>query len=153
MNPERHNGGQAGREYPARPIVGIGIVVLRPGALLAIRRARPPAQGSWSLPGGAQKTGETAQQAARRELAEETGLEVGQLHLAGQADSITRDPDGRVRYHYTIIDFAAMWTGGIARAGGDAAELRWINFEMMDQYLSWSEARRIVSVARDLLKC
>ncbi len=142
----------ASREYPARPIVGIGVVVLRPGAVLAIRRRRPPAQGSWSLPGGAQKLGETAKQAARRELREETGLEVGELLLAGQADSITRDPEGRVRYHYSIIDFAAAWTGGVPRAGGDATEPRWLKFGEVNEYLSWSETRRIVLVAKELLK-
>jgi ADP-ribose pyrophosphatase YjhB (NUDIX family) len=141
------------REYPGRPIVGIGVVVLRPGAVLAIRRARPPAEGSWSLPGGAQELGETAEQAARRELLEETGLEVGELLLAGQVDSITRDPDGRVRYHYTIIDFAAAWTGGEPRPGDDAAELRWVPFDALNQYLLWTEAQRMVSIARNLLKC
>lgn len=141
------------REYPARPIVGIGVVVLRPGAVLAIRRGRPPAEGSWSLPGGAQKIGETAEEAARRELREETGLAVGALHLAGLADSITRDPDGRIRYHYTIIDFAAAWSGDAPRPGGDATELRWISFETLNQYLLWDEARRMVSIARNLLKC
>jgi ADP-ribose pyrophosphatase YjhB (NUDIX family) len=141
------------REYPTRPIVGIGVVVLRPGAVLAIRRARPPAEGSWSLPGGAQELGETAEQAARRELLEETGLEVGELLLAGQVDSITRDPDGRVRYHYTIIDFAAAWAGGEPRPGDDAAELRWVPFDTLNQYLLWSEAQRMVSIARRLLDC
>ena len=141
------------REYPPRPIVGIGVVVLRPGAVLAVRRLRPPAAGSWSLPGGAQKLGETSQEAARRELREETGLEVGELYLAGVADSLLRDPDGRVRYHYTIIDYAALWRGEEARPGGDAGALLWVGFDALDQYLSSSEARRMVFIARNILKC
>ncbi len=141
------------REYPPRPIVGIGVVVLRPGYVLAVRRGRPPGLGSWSLPGGAQKLGETAEQAARRELREETGLEVGPLLLAGQVDSITRDPDGRVRYHYTIIDFAAAWTGGMALPGGDVTAARWINNATINELLTWTEAQRIVSIARSLIKC
>ena len=81
----------SGREYPARPLVGIGIIVLRADAVLLVRRGRPPSEGKWSLPGGAQKLGETAEAAARRELFEETGLQVGALRLVAHADSIHPD--------------------------------------------------------------
>jgi 8-oxo-dGTP diphosphatase len=114
-----------GREYPTRPLVGIGIIVLQPGSVLLARRGRQPAQGEWSLPGGAQELGETAEEAARRELAEETGLAVGALTLVGHFDSIHRDPDGRVRFHYTILDFAARYESGDVRPGSDVAELAW----------------------------
>lgn len=141
----------SGREYPPRPIVGIGVAVLRPGAVLLARRGRPPSLGAWSLPGGAQELGETAEAAARRELAEETGLAVGALVLAANVDSIHRDPDGRVRYHYTILDFAARWDGGEPRVGGDITEVAWADFDRFDDFALWEEARRVVGVARRLL--
>jgi 8-oxo-dGTP diphosphatase len=115
------------REYPTRPLVGIGIIVLQPGSVLLVRRGRPPALGEWSLPGGAQELGETAEEAARRELAEETGLAVGPLTLVGHFDSIHRDPDGRVRFHYTILDFAACYASGDARPGSDVTGFAWGN--------------------------
>ena len=119
------SGDAAGREYPVRPVVGIGIIVLRRDAVLLVRRGRAPARGEWSLPGGAQELGETAEEAARRELAEETGLTVGALRLVGHFDSIHRDEGGRIRFHYTILDFAADYVSGEARAGSDVAELIW----------------------------
>jgi ADP-ribose pyrophosphatase YjhB (NUDIX family) len=120
-----------GREYPAYPRVGIGIVVLRrdPLAVLQILRGRPPAEGIWSFPGGGQELGETAEEAARRELLEETGLTVGALQLAGHVDSIHRDACGRVRFHYTILDFCALYAGGEPVAGGDATDVRWARLE------------------------
>lgn len=139
------------REYPARPIVGIGVAVLRPGAVLLVRRGNPPNLGAWSLPGGGQELGETTEEAARRELHEETGLAVGPLHLAAVVDSLTRDEVGRLRYHYTIIDYAALWQGGEARPGGDISETAWCDFESFDRYALWSEARRVIGVARKLL--
>jgi 8-oxo-dGTP diphosphatase len=139
------------REYPPRPIVGIGVAVLRPGAVLLARRGHPPNQGAWSLPGGAQELGETAEAAARRELAEETGLTVGRLLLAANVDSIHRDPDGRVRYHYTIIDFCARWEAGDPAPGGDISECVWAPFDRFDDYNLWSEARRVIGIARRLL--
>jgi ADP-ribose pyrophosphatase YjhB (NUDIX family) len=141
----------ANREYPARPMVGIGIAVLRDNAVLMIRRGRPPAQGAWSLPGGAQKLGETAEQAARRELMEETGLSVGTLHVAGFVDSIHADPDGAIRYHYTILDFCAHYAGGETRAGGDAADIAWVTSDQFDAFDVWSEARRIVKASKAVL--
>ena len=139
------------REYPARPIVGIGIVVLTDDAVLLVRRGKPPNVGSWTLPGGAQELGETAEQAARRELAEETGLSVGKLHLAANADVIRRDPEGRVRFHYTLLDFACRWTEGVPVAGSDVSEAVWAPLERLDQYGLWSEAHRVIAVARTLV--
>lgn len=144
------------REFPARPIVGIGVVVLRPGAtgtdVLLVRRGKAPNLGSWALPGGAQDLGETAADAARREILEETGLRIGDVHLAANVDSIHRDPDGRVRYHYTIIDFAALWQGGDAVAGDDVSEVAWARVDALDEFQLWSEAHRVIAIARRLLE-
>jgi 8-oxo-dGTP diphosphatase len=127
--------------------------VLRPGAVLLVRRGKAPAIGSWSLPGGAQELGETAEQAARRELAEEAGIAVGPMLLAANVDSIHCDPDGRVRYHYTIIDFAALWLGDAIRPGDDVTEAEWAPFERLDDFQLWSEAHRVIGIARGLLDC
>jgi len=141
------------REYPLRPLVGIGAVVLRPGAVLLVRRGKPPAAGAWSIPGGAQELGETAEDAARRELREETGLEVGELTLAAYVDSIHPDAQGRVQYHYTILDFAGRWQGGEPRAGGDVTEARFVAYADLDSLGLWSEGHRVIAIARRLLDC
>ena len=140
------------RRYHPRPNVGIGLVVLKPpGHVLLIRRGKPPNIGMWSLPGGAQELGERAEETARRELLEETGLAVGTLHLAANVDSIDRDPDGRIRYHYTIIDFAAAWTGGDPRPGGDVTAAEWAALDDLGRYNLWPEAHRVIAIARGLL--
>ena len=139
------------REYPARPLVGIGVVLLRPGAVLLVRRGKPPAAGAWSIPGGAQKLGETAEAGARRELLEETGLHAGPLHLAAHVDSITRDPGGAVQFHYTILDFAARWTGGTPQAGGDVTAAQFAPLDGLARFDLWSEAHRVIATARRLL--
>jgi ADP-ribose pyrophosphatase YjhB (NUDIX family) len=139
------------REYPARPLVGIGVVVLRPGAVLLVRRGKPPNMGAWSLPGGAQETGETAEETARRELLEETALTVGPLILAANVDSIHRDAEGRVQFHYTILDFAARWAGGDPAPGGDVTDAVWAPLDRLADYALWSEAHRVIGRARELL--
>jgi ADP-ribose pyrophosphatase YjhB (NUDIX family) len=139
------------REYPDRPIVGIGVAVLREDAVLLVRRGNPPNAGAWSLPGGGQELGETTEQAARRELLEETGLQVGPLHFAAIVDIITPGRDARPRFHYTVIDYAAAWQGDPACAGGDITEVAWARFDQFDEYQLWSEARRVIGIARTLL--
>ena len=144
------------REYPARPIVGIGVAVLRPGVggvaeVLLVRRGKAPNIGSWALPGGAQDLGETAAEAARREIMEECGLRLGEVLLAANVDSIHRDPDGRVRYHYTIIDFAARWQGDAAVAADDVSEVAWVAVDALAPFQLWSEAHRVIGIARGLL--
>jgi ADP-ribose pyrophosphatase YjhB (NUDIX family) len=139
------------REYPTRPIVGIGIVVIRHDSVLLVRRGKPPNIGAWTLPGGAQEIGETAEQAARRELREETGLEAGDLHFAATVDNIRRDESGRVRFHYTIIDFATRWIGGEPVAATDVTEAVWAPLESLNDYDLWSEAHRVIAIARRLV--
>jgi len=139
------------REYPPRPIVGIGVVVLKPDAVLLIQRGKPPNLGAWSLPGGAQELGETCETAARRELEEETGLAVGTLTLAACFDSIRHDDAGRIHYHYTIIDYAAHWRHGEPRPGGDATQARFVALDALEEYDLTSAAHEVIRIARSLL--
>ena len=141
----------AGREYPARPIVGIGVVVFKDDTVLLVRRGKPPSIGSWTLPGGAQELGETTEQAARRELMEETGLRIGKLYFAACVDSIRRDVEGRIQFHYTILDFAGAWEGGEPIAASDVTEVVWAPLAGLKPYRLWSEADRVIAIARRLV--
>jgi ADP-ribose pyrophosphatase YjhB (NUDIX family) len=139
------------REYPARPIVGIGIVVIKGNTVLLVRRGKPPNIGAWTLPGGAQELGETTEDAARRELLEETGIEVGELHFVATVDNIRHDATGRVHFHYTIIDFAARWVSGDPVADTDVTEAVWAPLDALDEYGLWSEAHRVIAIAQRLV--
>jgi ADP-ribose pyrophosphatase YjhB (NUDIX family) len=143
------------REYPDRPVVGIGVAVLRPGSsgpeVLLVRRGKPPNAGRWALPGGGQELGETAAEAARREILEECGIRLGEVHLAAHVDSIHRDGAGQVRWHYTIIDFAALWQGDRPVAGHDVSEVAWAPVDRLESYCLWTEAHRVIAIARRLL--
>ena len=103
------------REYPSRPFVGVGVVVLKEDNVLLIRRGRPPRLGEWSLPGGAQSVGETVQVTAFREVLEETGVSIQNPQFLEVVDSIIKDDDGRVKFHYTQIDNWANWESGTQR--------------------------------------
>lgn len=122
------------REYPEVPRVGVGVVVLRDRHVLLVRRDRPPARGKWSIPGGVVDLGETTEAAAVREVAEECSLRVRLVGVAGVLDRIIPDPDGRVRYHYVLIDYAAIPESGELRAGSDAADARWVPIAELGRY-------------------
>ena len=122
------------REYPDAPRVGVGAVVLHEGRVLLVRRGRAPALGLWSVPGGLVELGETTVDAARREVEEETGLDVRIAGLVGVLDRVTRDADGRVRYHWVLVDYLAYpQSNDTITAGSDAAEVRWVTIDEVER--------------------
>jgi 8-oxo-dGTP diphosphatase len=122
-------GGSSGREarrYPERPIVGVLAVVLRGDRALVVRRANPPLAGRWGFPGGVLELGETVAQGAMRELVEETGVVAEAAGTLTVIDSIDRDGEGQVRYHYTLVAVRCTWQSGEGVPGDDAAEVAWL---------------------------
>ncbi len=120
------------RDYPERPIVGVGAVIVAAGRAVLVRRGGEPLAGEWSVPGGALELGETLRAGAEREALEETGLVVEAGEVLEVFDSITRDAAGREQYHFVLIDFLCRVRGGELQAGGDALEARWVTAEEMD---------------------
>ena len=113
------------REFPELPLVGVGAVIIEGERVLLVKRAHPPIQGQWSIPGGVLEVGEYVRDAAIREAREETGLVVEPGELLGVYDRILLDAEKRVQYHYVLIDFLCRPVGGELLAASDAAEVRW----------------------------
>jgi len=129
-----------------RPAVGIGTVVFKADRVLLVKRARPPAAGSWSLPGGRQQWGETTRAAALREVREETGVEAEILELLDVVDFIERGADGAVATHFTLVDYLARWRIGRPAAASDAAEAVWAGLGELGRFGLWEETRRIIAL-------
>lgn len=108
------------------PHAGVGAVVLRDGCLLMVRRAREPARGKWSIPGGAVELGESLHEAVRREAAEECSVEIEVERLFDVTETILHDDDGKTSYHFVLVDFLAVYKSGEPRARSDADECRWV---------------------------
>jgi 8-oxo-dGTP diphosphatase len=114
------------RWYPKSPIPAVGAVVIKDGKILTIKRLQEPGKGKWSIPGGRIELGETSFEAARREVREECSIEVEIERVLDSVDNIIRDEDGRVKYHFVIIDLVARYVSGEIRAQSDAEECRWV---------------------------
>ena len=138
------------REYPSRPFVGVGVVVLKEENVLLIRRGRPPRLGEWSLPGGAQSVGETVQVTARREVLEETGVSIQNPKFLEVVDSIIKDDDGRVKFHYTLIDYWANWESGTPEGADDAQNAEWVPFNKLGELGLWTKTLEGIEKARSL---
>ena len=113
------------REFPEVPLVGVGSIIIENDRVVLVKRAHPPIQGEWSIPGGVLEVGELVREAAIREAREETGLIVEPGELLGVFDRILRDAEKRVQYHYVLIDFLCRRVAGELFAASDAAEVRW----------------------------
>jgi ADP-ribose pyrophosphatase len=112
--------------YPGQPLLAVGAVAIHEGRVLLVRRLRPPGQGQWAIPGGKVDLGETLAQAAEREILEETGLRIAAGEPVYTFEVVERDEEGRVRFHYVIVDLAAEYLGGDLRPGDDAGDARWV---------------------------
>lgn len=138
------------REYPERPIVGVGAVIVEGGKVLLIRRRYEPLKGQWSLPGGAVEVGEALERAVEREMLEETGLAVDVGPVIEVFDRITRDEARRVRYHFVLIDYLCRPTGGELRAGSDVDAAIWADPAQLAQYALTEKATAVIQRALTL---
>ena len=133
------------REYPDRPIVGVGGVVVRDGCVVLVRRANPPRMGEWSIPGGMLELGETLRAGVEREIEEETGLKVKSETVLDVFDSIVTDADGKTQYHYVLIDYWCSVDGGELCTASDVSEARWAT---LDEAVSLVKREMTVGVIR-----
>ena len=122
------------RLYPDQPVVGVGAVIINNGKIALIKRGNEPARGKWTIPGGLVELAETPEQAVVRETKEETGLDVENPILLDVVTNVDYDEQGKVKYHYVIIDYLVHVTAGNAQASSDAVELRWVLFEEVEPY-------------------
>jgi 8-oxo-dGTP diphosphatase len=137
------------REFPERPIVGVGAIVLDGDRILLVRRANEPLKGEWSVPGGAVEVGETLAAAVAREVREETGIDVDVGPIVDVLDRISLDADGRTRFHYVLVDFVCRPTGGTPASGSDADAVAWARVSEMREYGVADGTVRVIEKAID----
>ena len=140
------------REYPSVPRVGVGAVVLDGDRVLLVRRGKPPLMGKWSLPGGMVELGETTREAIQREVAEECGLEIRVGEVAGILDRVVRDAEGRIRYHWVLVDYVAVLESGELCAASDADEAQWVDVDDVERLDTTDGLMDMIRRARTVAK-
>ena len=136
------------REYPSAPLVGVAAAVFNhQGQVLLVKRGRQPAKGSWGLPGGLLDLGERLEDGVRREVREETAIEIDIGGLVAAIEPLEFDDDDRIRYHYVVLDYWARHISGIPHAQDDAEEAAWVNLAAMDGLRMSDETRRVIRLA------
>lgn len=126
--------GNDDRRYPARPVLGIGALIFSRNRILLAERGKPPLKGYWSLPGGVLETGEELEAGIIREVFEETGLAVKPVQVAAIFERIMRDAEGKVEYHYVLIDYICRVVGGEAKPASDVSALCWVAEQDLKRY-------------------
>jgi len=137
------------RTYPTRPYLAVSAAIFRNGRVLIVRRARPPAHGLYTLPGGGVELGETLEGAIIREVREETGLEIAPLALVGFREAIARDDAGRVERHFVILPFAARWVGGEIALSEELAEAHWRKLDELTGLKTTEGLAEIIAAAAE----
>ena len=122
------------RQYPDRPFVAVGAIVVKDGRVLLARRGKQPGYGRWSVPGGAVDLGEGLKPAAQREIREECGIEVDLTEVIEVVERVVRDEAGRIQYHYVIVDYLARWVSGELAPSSEVLEARWVAPEDFPAY-------------------
>ena len=140
------------REFPTRPVLGVGAVVVDGNRVLLVRRINEPLKGEWSLPGGVVELGETLEVAVAREVKEETGLEVEVGPIVDVLDRLRFDGDGRPRYHYVLVDFICRPKGGTLSSGSDADAARWANLMEVAEYGVAESTVSVITKAFDRIR-
>jgi 8-oxo-dGTP diphosphatase len=122
------------RQYPDRPILGVGALIFRGERILLVERGKEPLKGYWSLPGGVVEVGETLEQAIRREVQEETKLQIEILQVLEIFERIMRDAEGRPEYHYVLVDYLCRSTTGEPKPADDVAKVEWVRRDELANY-------------------
>jgi 8-oxo-dGTP diphosphatase len=134
MSKEASNISRGSRQYPNRPFLGVGALVFSEDRLLLVERGQEPLKGYWSLPGGILETGETLAHGIRREVLEETGIDVEPLSIFEVFERIMPDADGKTEYHYVLIDYLCRPVGGSLQAASDVSRAIWVSQPELAQY-------------------
>ena len=140
------------RAYPDRPFLAVSAAIVRDGRVLVVRRARAPAEGIFTLPGGVVEAGETLVAAVVREIREETALDIAPVALAGHREFIGRDDTGRIERHFVILAFAARWLAGEPVLSEELAEARWIDPADLTQLRTTEGLADIIAAAYEKLR-
>jgi 8-oxo-dGTP diphosphatase len=138
------------REYPDRPIVGVGAIIIRGEEVLLARRGREPGYGKWSIPGGGVKLGETLEEAIIREVREETNLAIRVEERVEVLERIFRDPEGKVQYHYVLVDFLCERLSGETRPSSDALEVKWVPISEISNHPLPGKTKRVIQRAFEM---
>jgi 8-oxo-dGTP diphosphatase len=139
------------RIYPQRPYLAVSAAIIRDGKVLVVRRARQPALGIYTLPGGGVETGETLMQAVTREVREETSMDIEPVALAGHREAIVRDAQGRVERHFVILCFAARWLSGEPVLNEELDDARWLAPAALSSLRTTEDLAEIVAAAIERL--
>ena len=140
------------RTYPDRPYLAVSAAIIRDGKVLVTRRARGPALGIWTMPGGVVEAGETLTEALKREIHEETQLTIEPVALAGHREVVIRDVAGKVSRHFVILCFATRWVAGEPTLNEELSEARWIRPSELAGFKTTEGLAAIVAAAFDRME-